>query len=122
MRLIFSVLSVIYISGIFILPRVIPSSLLSEVWNPYSLLHIPLYGVLILLSFGTNLTVLRIVSPISPSFFVPGGIASLVGILDEIHQTYIPGRDSSITDVMLDITGITLTAIFVHFFQQRRKK
>ena len=78
--------------------------------------------ILMVLSLGTNLTVLRIVSPISPSFFVPGGIASFVGILDEIHQTYIPGRDSSITDVMLDITGITLTAIFVHFFQQRRKK
>jgi VanZ family protein len=78
--------------------------------------------ILLILSFGTNLTVQRIVSPISSSFFVPGGIASLVGILDEFHQAYIPGRDSSISDVMLDITGITLTAIFVHFFQQRRKK
>jgi len=77
---------------------------------------------LMVLSFGTNLTVLKVVSPISSSLFVPGGIASFVGILDEIHQTYISGRDSSITDVMLDITGITLTAIFVHFFQQRRKK
>jgi len=78
--------------------------------------------VLLILSFGTNLTVLKMVSPISPSFFVAGGIASFVGILDEIHQAYIPGRDSSIIDVMLDITGIILTAILIHFFQQRRKK
>ena len=73
--------------------------------------------ILLVLSFGTNLTVLRIVSPISPSFFVPGGIASFIGILDEIHQTYIPGRDSSVTDVMLDIVGILLVGILFHLNQ-----
>ena len=73
--------------------------------------------ILMVLSFGTNLTDLKVVSPISSSLFVPGGIASFVGILDEIHQAYIPGRDSSITDVMLDITGITLTAIKIEELQ-----
>ena len=45
MRFIFSFLSIAYVTGIFILA---PSPMVQKVsaFNPYSLLHIPLYGIL----------------------------------------------------------------------------
>ena len=41
-----------------------------------------------------------------------GVIALGVGIADEIHQAYVPGRDASITDVLLDFVGIALVLFF----------
>jgi VanZ family protein len=32
----------------------------------------------------------------------------MVGIADEIHQAYIPGRNASVVDVLLDVVGIAL--------------
>lgn len=122
---VFSILSTNYVSKSFKLCRVIPGSILSRVWNPYSLLHILIYGVLMIflvLSFGLNPNTPKIANPLSSFLFLPGCIAPVVGVLDELNQIFIPGRDASVTDVMLDIIGITLTAIFVHFHQPRRKK
>jgi VanZ family protein len=40
-------------------------------------------------------------------------IALIVAVADEIHQAYVPGRDASITDVLLDLFGIILVLFFV---------
>jgi hypothetical protein len=156
MRIFFSILSIAYIAGIFLFAD---SSVVSTLaaFNPYSLLHIPLYGVLtVLLIFSfipiTQLPVnslnqrnQRNLSRLSRSesvrgemrslfhwdprnstnainatntinlrarYLLPGGIASVVAIADEIHQAYVPGRDASITDVLLDLLGIILVLFF----------
>jgi VanZ family protein len=122
MRILFSILSIFYISGIFLLAG---SPFISKIatFNPYSLLHIPLYGVL---------TVLLIFSIIpfknSPNnqrnqidqidqtnrFLFAGLIALGVAVADEVHQTSIPGRDGSIADVLLDAIGIALVLLLIH--------
>lgn len=125
MKLIFSILSIAYVTGIFILagsPIVHRLAFL----NPYSLLHIPLYGILtfllifslmplrfnpggsIHLSHQGNPTNWRIYFPLS------GGIGLLVAIADEIYQSHIPGREASVTDILLDLVGISL-ALFLCF-------
>jgi len=53
-------------------------------------------------------------------FLIPGGIASVIAIADEIHQAYVPGRDASITDVLLDVVGIILVLFF--FFRLLKTK
>ena len=53
-------------------------------------------------------------------YLLPGGIASVVAIADEIHQAYVPGRDASITDVLLDMVGIILVLFF--FFRVLKTK
>ena len=124
-RPLFSILSALYIAGIFILPRVIPGPLLSSVWNPYSLLHIPMYGVLMVLltlALAPHIFFQKKESSGVSFFFLPGGIATTVGVLDEFHQAFIPYRDASVGDVMLDIAGIVLAGILISFNQQRRKK
>jgi VanZ family protein len=41
---------------------------------------------------------------------------------DEIYQTYIPKRTTSMTDVLLDVAGIVLTRILVYSYQKRKRK
>lgn len=36
----------------------------------------------------------------------------LYGILDEVHQIYVPGRTSDVNDVLADVTGALLFALW----------
>jgi hypothetical protein len=140
MRLFFASLSCIYIAGIFLFAD---SSVVSTLaaFNPYSLLHIPLYGVLTVLLIFSFIPITQLPNDSLNQrnqrnlsremrslfhwdqrnfFLLPGGIASVVAIADEIHQAYVPGRDASITDVLLDIVGISLVLFF--FFRVLKTK
>ena len=44
---------------------------------------------------------------------IAGLIALVVAIADEIHQAYVPGRDASVTDVFLDIVGISICLLLI---------
>ena len=88
----------------------ISSSLSSKMWNPYSLFRIPIYGglmILLVLTFEPNILSRKKVSSIVPPFFLPGGIAPVVGILDEVM------------DVVLDIVGVVLCGILMCFYNHR---
>jgi len=119
MRPLFTILSIAYIATIFLFAD---SSVVSDLssFNPYSLLHIPLYGIL---------TALLIFSFVPFKFnsrnsrnhlFVAALFALIVAIADEIHQAYVPGRDVSLTDVLLDMAGIGIVIFFTS--QLFRKK
>jgi VanZ family protein len=116
-------LSITYIGAIFFFAD---SSVISDLspFNPYSLLHVPLYGILtFLLVFSvlpysthlthstnsTNLTHLTY----STRFLIVGLVATMVGVADEIHQAYIPGRNASVVDVFLDMVGIALCLFII---------
>ena len=43
-------------------------------------------------------------------FFLTIGICTAYGITDEIHQMFVPGRDSSAADVAADFLGSVLAA------------
>ncbi|MDI7261172.1 MAG: VanZ family protein [Thermodesulfobacteriota bacterium] len=94
-----------------------------RIWNPYSLLHVPLYGALmVLLTFAFLPRLIDSKAfPFRPiSLLLPGGIASLVGILDEANQASIPNRNASVTDVLLDVAGIVLAALSISYWQNRK--
>jgi len=134
MRLFFSILSLAYISGIFLLAdSPIVSSLAP--FNPYSLLHIPLYGILTILlffsivpfKFKLNSSTNQIDQKDQKDqkdltdqtdqinrLLIAGLISFGVAIVDEIHQFYVPGRDASIIDVFLDLIGITFVLFLFH--------
>lgn len=114
MRPLFSLLSAAYIAGIFVLADSPFTQGLSK-FNSYSLFHIPLYGLL------TMLLILSLVPlgfhSIRPSLSNDPGqvkirlllvslIALTVAISDEIYQAYLPARESSLADVLLDSVGI----------------
>lgn len=138
MKFLFTFLSIFYITAIFLFAR---SPIVSDLapFNPYSLLHIPLYGILtVLLIFSFDPIKLNRINPmtqlpndsmtkfhnnpmtqlpndfrLSLSFFLPGLISLIVAIFDEIYQSYIPTRDASIIDVFLDTIGIVLAIYLV---------
>jgi len=49
----------------------------------------------------------------STNYFIAGIIALVVAIADEIHQAYLPNRNASVIDVLLDIIGIMLCILFI---------
>jgi hypothetical protein len=122
-RVFFASLSCIYIAGIFILAGS-PIVRILAPFDLYSLLHIPLYGILTALLILSFVPIkIKSINPINPKnstnptnpinrFLIVGFIALGVGIADEIHQTYVPGRDASVTDVLLDFVGIALVLFF----------
>jgi VanZ family protein len=121
-QLLFSFLSIVYIAGIFLWAD---SPVVEELsaFNPYSLLHIPLYGILTFLLIFSKLP-FNVFNPSNPSspinYIIPGTIAFVVAVADEIHQASIPGRNASITDVLLDVVGIVLVLIDIHQIRRRR--
>lgn len=140
MNLFFSILSVAYIAGIFLFAD---SPVVSDIaaFNPYSLLHIPLYGILtVLLIFSFipitqlrsssvtrrltqrhNNSMTQLPSNLKSRSLVAGVIALIVAIADEIHQAFIPFRNASVTDVFLDLIGVLL-ALSLIFYLYRKKK
>ena len=150
MRFLFTVLSVAYVAGIFLFAGSPIVSTLSK-FNPYSILHIPVYGILTVLlifsfipelpnSFITHRSAQgrnrpidlpsemrslfhrrRLPNNLMTRFFIVGLIALGVGIADEMHQAYVPGRDASITDVLLDLVGIILTLFFISWLLKTKQ-
>jgi VanZ family protein len=112
MRPIFSILSIAYIFCIFFWADSPMVSTLAP-FNPHSLLHIPLYGILTILLIFT-------VSPLN-HFLTAGLIALGVAIADEIYQSFLPSREASIIDIFLDLLGITF-ALFLIFWLYKKQK
>jgi len=141
MRFFFKLASAAYISAIFLLAD---SSVVSNLstFNPYSLLHIPLYGILTLLLIFSFIPMTQLRSnsvahrltqrhnnPMTQlpnnsisRFLVVGLIALIVAIGDEIHQSFIPFRDASVTDVFLDLIGISFVLIVFSKYYMKSQK
>ena len=70
------------------------------------LFHVTAYFVLGFLTLGAM--------PSGPRGYASGPtawaiiLAGLYGVLDEYHQSFIPGRDASVHDVAADLTGVLL--------------
>jgi hypothetical protein len=147
MSIFFRVLSAAYIAGIFLMAD---SPMVSDVapFNPFSLLHIPLYGILtllLILSFfqkrkrfinpTNSINLSREMRPApcsvetttsgslfhwdSTSYLIAGSIALVVAIADEIHQAYLPNRNASVIDVLLDLVGIVCCILLMRRFQSQ---
>ena len=110
-KFVFRLLSIGYIASIFVFAA---SPVIADLapFNPQSLLHIPLYGILtFLLVFSISPYSTHLTHPTRLIF--PGVIALTVAIADEIHQAYVPGRNASVVDVFLDMVGIALCLFII---------
>lgn len=83
----------------------IPASELSQlgVRLPDKLLHASAYAILALLAYVALRRSCRMSSRAAGVF---AWIVSVVyGVLDEFHQSYVPGRDPSLSDIVADALG-----------------
>jgi len=46
------------------------------------------------------------------------GICFFIGVIDEIRQTFVPGRGSELSDLILNITGSTFGTALHYFFNK----
>ena len=127
MQLFFRIISLIYVAAIFLLAN---SPIVKGLapFNPYSLLHIPLYGIMSVFIFfsiapvkaghnsqgDVSIRTARI--RLKRYCFIAGLIALAVGIADEYHQSFIPTRTASAGDVLLDLVGIILSMLLTMQF------
>jgi hypothetical protein len=88
-------------------------------WAPpllQNFLHIPLYAGLAWLWFHT----LRLHLCFSNALFIATSITISYGIFDEWHQSMVPGRYAGITDVVMNIIGVSIVAILLRLRKQRQ--
>jgi len=81
-----------------------------------NLLHIPLFCLLAYLWF-IPLSMLQI-SKLTVTI-IGTLITIFYGCFDEFHQTFVPGRYGSLTDILLDCTGATLSLLIYYLKHQR---
>lgn len=106
-------------------PKLDDPAVFSLLWLPPTLqnaLHVPAYAALVWawwwgLEDWIEASAIR---------FVIGFMIALVfGIFDEWHQSFVPGRYASLTDVVLNIAGalagIALTALVVRYRSADRR-
>jgi hypothetical protein len=101
-------LPVVYAAGIYWLSSLPPLGIKGVDTN---LLHIPLYAGLafcLLKAFSETLSRQAIPWRLSGFTFV---VAAAYAALDEWHQSFVPGRDASSGDFVLDLAGIGLTLL-----------
>jgi VanZ family protein len=126
MQIVFGILSVAYVVCIFLFAGSAAVSQLSH-FNPYSLLHIPLYGVLVILLILSMVPFRRLRIPGSHPrwkkyFIISGSIAFAVALADEYHQSFLPNRTASLGDVFLDLVGIVLFLYLFRRYQLRLQR
>jgi hypothetical protein len=136
-NLFFAFLAAAYVVAVFLLAGSSVASALSR-FNPYSLLHVPLYGVmavLVLFSLlpfrpesprpgtGERFWIGKLPVTIPVSRFLTAGILCVaVGVADEFHQLNVPGRKGSVSDVFLDAVGTVVALVLCRAFLSWKKK
>ena len=86
---------------------------LPSFWNADKLVHTICFSGLsfwVAFALGTNS---------KKGIFLPAAVVSFYGIIDEIHQSFTPGRESSFFDWIFDTTGGFLGAAAFVFLLPR---
>ncbi|WP_144479090.1 VanZ family protein [Cytobacillus oceanisediminis] len=74
-------------------------------------LHLVEFGILYVLLVLAALTTGRFTPVMSFAFM---GVAILYGLLDEIHQSFVPARSATVIDFIKDVIGVLAASHFIH--------
>jgi VanZ family protein len=92
----------------------------TNLWNADKLVHIVLYGLLgglcargLLRGSGQGA---------AAAFWLAALLSTLYGISDELHQAFVPGRNSDWHDVVADAIGSLVGAALVALLARRRRR
>ncbi len=77
--------------------------------------HLFLYGVLGTLAMVALASWVAGPTPQARWAFLTAGLGVLYGVLDEYHQSFVPGRYASAMDVVVDSVGVTLGLAFAWY-------
>lgn len=86
-------------------------------WNSDKLLHMLAYAVLASLA----LIAVHDIRPLRSAASITFAMSALYGCVDELHQSFVPGRSMSVLDLIADALGALLVAAaFLAFVRLRR--
>ncbi len=115
MKWLFTALAVSYMTALWILS----SNTLPDVGLSFSLMdkiaHFFAFGFMAFLIFKALFG-----WKINRAFLLSGAIAFFYGIVDELHQYFVPGRNCDIFDLIADLAGILTILFLIYWFQRRR--
>lgn len=86
-----------------------PPGLTTEIWS--ILAHLGLYGLLGLLIYWALDLNTRLLN--RERIFYAVAIATAYGVLDEFHQHFVPGRNFSVMDMMVNLVGAMLAVWYI---------
>ena len=75
-------------------------------------LHLVEFGILYALLFFAGLTFGGRFKPLWSFLFM--GVACLWGLVDEIHQSFVPYRSATVIDFVKDTIGVLVASHFMH--------
>lgn len=78
------------------------------------------FTVYFILAFCVTNTAKYVIKNKKILFWLSWGISSVYGVLDEIHQYFVPNRVFSVMDMIINALG-ALTAVLLVLFMQRKK-
>ena len=84
-----------------------------------NLLHIPLFGLLAYLWLNA---LTKNGCPAKKKLIITIIITLGYGLLDEFHQTFVPGRYGSLIDSLLNLVGIFMGILFFLFIAPKRNE
>lgn len=115
-------------TGVYLnaLSHIIPLDTPEQIWWATAigrkLAHVIIYMVLGMLGYGAVKYVIAKkrwkISPLTMTLIL--GI--VFAIADEIHQTFIPGRQGKVSDVLIDTAGVVIGLALIYFFEKKLKK
>ncbi len=78
--------------------------------------------------FVLGVLVYRAIAPrVTPMVFVGGRVLASIGgvvfygMLDEFHQSFVPGRTMDVKDLCADAVGGLLAALYIYLYSRRQK-
>ncbi|MGV2939521.1 VanZ family protein [Mesobacillus sp. LC4] len=110
------ILPLLYMAAIWIMSSN-PSDALVELPNQgvdrfiKESLHLVEFGILYVLLVVAALTTGRFTTVMSFTFM---GVAILYGLLDEVHQSFVPYRSATLIDFIKDVIGVLAASHFIH--------
>ena len=105
----------IYIQSAHPSPEQIPSFAFVD-----KILHFAAYGIMGILFYRAYQT-LRIRDNVRMLMLLSAVSASLYGISDEIHQSFVPFREAAVSDVIADILGAVCGVWLYHVWTGRKQ-
>lgn len=118
-KLIYTALVVYWI--ILLMLTSLPSSSLPDIDISDKWEHFLAYAVLTILLTSALLVQEKSMYLKKSAFILAVLFAALYGLLDELHQMLIPGRNCSLLDWIADFTGALIGSIIVFYFYRREK-
>jgi VanZ family protein len=88
-----------------------------QFWNSDKLLHMIAYAILAALAL---LGVRRLALEPKRKGAITFAMSALYGAVDEVHQSFVPGRSSSWLDLIADATGAAMIALAFTWFAPKK--